>query len=247
MAIAPLLLAVTLKRRGLYGLLCALAVSALSVTTLAAPWLVTGRIGDMVRAYTTTPDRSPRLVVSAYNLWYLLRLGDVHTASSMERPAGFPLSYQALGITLFGAVVAFVVILIWRRQRVPLTVAAALLSLGLFMLLTQIRERYLFPALPFLLLGASGEETGPSLREHSGGRSGRRTGLLWAYGILSLTFFYNLVTIASPVPALWTNLVAPQPDSGLVLALRGIAVLVAAANTATLVGLIAWLAGRVAP
>lgn len=75
----------------------------------------------------------------------------------------------------------------------------------------------------------------------------RKTGLWWAYGVLSLTFLYNLVTIASPVSALWTNLVAPQPDSGLVLALRGIAVLVAAANTATLVGLIAWLAGRVAP
>jgi len=255
-AVTPLILVVTWKRHGLRGLAGGLVASVITGTILLTPWWFTGHLGDVLRPYITLPDQSPRLVVSAYNLWYLLRLGRVHLVSSAGQPGVLPFSYQTLGILMFWAFVVLVAGLMLSRRRTSLFVAAAVLSLGLFMLLTQMHERYMFPVLAFLLL-AAGSQVCPSLDGveirfpgvpgFPGRWFTRKTGLWWAYGVLSLTFLYNLVTIASPVPALWTNLVAPQPDSSLVLALRGIAVLVAAANTATLVGLIAWLAGRVAP
>ena len=49
------------------------------------------------------------------------------------------------------------------------------------------------------------------------------------------------MTIATPFPSLWVNLIAPQPATPLVEALRGLALAAAAVNTVLLVGLIGGL------
>ncbi len=175
--------------------------------------------------------------MSAYNLWYLLLLGCVHNVSSALHPAGLPLSYQQLGHGLFCAFVLLVVGLEWRQKGELLAVPAALLSAGLFMLLTDVHERYLFPALAFLLLGAVGWDG------HPRDPASKRPGLWSAYSVLSLTFLFNLVTIAPFTPALGTNLVAIQPPySARDLVLKALSLLAAAANTLVL----AWLVTKLA-
>jgi hypothetical protein len=75
--------------------------AALAGALLALPWLRAGRAGEMVRAALTLANREPRLDVSAYNLWYLLRGGEVHLFSSAGHPLGLPVSYQTIALSLF--------------------------------------------------------------------------------------------------------------------------------------------------
>jgi hypothetical protein len=91
-------------------------------------------------------------------------------------------------------------------------------------------ERYLFPALPLLLLCAETSDH-PVVRRQ-----------LWCcYGLLTFTFCYNIVTVASFAPRLWTNLLALSPPYPAHIAvLKVVALMVAALNVAVLL----WL-GRV--
>ncbi len=233
-AIAPLLLAVTLLRHGLQGFGKGLATAGGVTVMLSLPWLITGQPLDLLRPYLTILDRPPRLVVSAYSLWFLLHGGNVQGLTPQDRPAGLPVSYLTISLGLAGLLTALVVWLVLRRRNAPLALAlaAGVLCLGYFMLLPQVHERYLFPALPFLLLAAA----------QSDGSAGQR-GLWWAFAALSATFLFNLVTIASPLPSLWVNLIAPQPATPLVEALRALTLVAAAVNLAVLVGLVVALAG----
>ena len=115
---------------------------------------------------TTLPDQKPQIVVTAYNLWYLLRLGNIHQVPSSLHPAGLPWTDFQLGVAAWLAFVTLVAVLLWRRRGTALAVPAALLCLGLFMLLPHIRERYLLAALPFLLLAAADG----TARRRTGGR-----------------------------------------------------------------------------
>jgi|SRR5688572_15564119 len=205
------------------------AVLALVVyVLLAAPWWATGHAEEFARA---SYHRPRLLVVSAYNLWYLVRLGRVSGASMHESPLGLPLSYAWFGLLLFVGFGAFVLAIVWRRRdRVDLALAATLLAIAPFVLLPNIHERYLFPALPLLLLCAAISDQ-PIVRRQ-----------LWCcYGLLTFTFCYNIVTVASFAPRLWTNLVALAPPySAHIAVLKVLALIVAAINVAVLL----WL-GRV--
>ncbi len=114
---------------------------------------------------------------------------------------------------------------------------AALLSMGLFMLFTEVHERYLFPTLAFLLLGAAQSRAAPVASETPRHPIAQGRSLWWAYGVLSVTFLFNLVTVAPFTPALGTNLIAAPVDSMRTLILKGLSVLAAAINTVVL----AWL------
>jgi len=102
------------------------------------------------------------------------------------------------------------------------------------MLMTQMHERHLFPALAFALLWAA--STTPAARP------------AWSawlvYSLLSLTFLVNVVSIAPFTPALSTNLVFVQGDPGSLALLQDLFLLAAAANLVVLVWLVATLARR---
>ena len=129
-----------------------------------------------------------------------------------------------------------ILILATRWNRDPVLAAGAL-TLGMFMLLTQMHERHMLPALPFVLLAAAGYSH-RRLDVHR-----RSVALLlsppgwWDYAVLSLTFFFNVVTIASFAPAFVTNLVAADAVSTRVQLLKGAALVAAALNTIVLVRL----------
>jgi hypothetical protein len=103
-----------------------------------------------------------------------------------------PVSYQIASLILFLTAASFAsIIIVKRKEKVVLPAAAAVLSMASFLFLPDIRERYLFPVLPLLLWAAN-----------------YRPGLLRLYVLLTVSWLFNLVTIASFAPQWWTNLVA---------------------------------------
>lgn len=239
--LAPLLVVGTLRRYGARRVAAGLVACTVVGAVMAMPWLVAGQPSAPFRPYTVQMG-PPRADVSAYNLWYLVLLGRVHRVSSAVQPFGLPISYKQIGNGLFVALVLLIVGLAWRQRGRAVGVPAALLNLGMFVLLTQGHERYMLSTLPFVLLAAAGWDGRPegSLAPRPIGLG--NPGLWWAYGALSLTFLFNLVTIASFAPTLWINLVVPQPATLLVRVLKGLSLVAAAANTVAL----AWLLGAFA-
>jgi hypothetical protein len=231
-ALAPLLVAWTITRFGWRALATGLGVAAATALVIVSPWLAAGRIGELLHhAYIGLPTEAPKVDVSAYNLWYLLFAGRVHDASSHAHVPLLGVRYQTVAIALFGAFAVLVVTLALRRSG-GVALPAAILSLGLFMLLTQAHERYLFPVLAFVLLAAG-----------LGAVEGRTPGYWWEYGVLSLGFLFNLVTIAPFTPSLVTNLITVDATSPKLVVLKIAALVVAVAGLVVLASLLAKMLG----
>jgi hypothetical protein len=190
---------------------------------LAAPWLLGGQAYNLLCAIV--PHAGPRVSVSAYNGWYLLLFGRVHNVSSLLHPLSLPLAYREIGMVLYGLFTAGVLVLVWRDRARNLALPAAVLALGMFNLLTEIHERFLFPSVALLALAsaAAARESSPRLG--------------WAYAALSATFLFNLVTIAPFTPVWGGNLVALQAQTPIAQALKALALLAAAVNLLVMVAL----------
>jgi len=221
--LAPLLLVWTAAREGVRGLAKGAASALFGVLVLVSPWLVTGRAGDLARTIGAWPEPTPHVDVSAYNLWYLVLGGRVAGVRSDLTLPGLGLTYRAFALLAVG-LFALVVVALALRARLGPALAAACLALGLYVLATEIHERFMFPALALLLVAAA-----------------EIPALLAPYAVLSATFAYNLVTIAPFASWLGINLIV-APDSPRTSWLRGLAIAAAALNVAALASLTAVLA-----
>ena len=236
-ALAPLMIVVTGRRSGLRKLASGIVAVTLTGVVLLLPWLAAGRGREVLRATLRLPDHEPRISVTAYNLWYLLRLGQVHQVPATLHPAGLPLSYWQIALGTWGMFLLLMMGLLCRRPACSPALAAAALCLGQFVLAPHIRERYLLPVPALLLLAAADAGAwgidGPA-----------RRGLWWAYGVISLTLAFNVLTIAPFSSALGGNLVVSQSPSAYVATLKVLSLVAAAANTAILGWLVLLTARR---
>ncbi|MFL5732825.1 MAG: hypothetical protein ACJ78Q_06455, partial [Chloroflexia bacterium] len=213
--------------------------------------------GEIAQVYATSVE-SPRLDVSGYNLWYLLFAGRINGISSEIHPAGLPLTYEQIGLGLF-ALFALLVTALAMHRGGEVALPAAVLSLGFFMFMPQVHERHLFPALAFTLLWAGAGGSAYHVLRRGGRVAGssiqglqarntqyvvRNTGRWLIYGVLSLTYLFNLVTVAPFTPALGTNLVAAPAADAPRLLLQDLSLFAAALNLAILAWLVAQLARR---
>lgn len=216
----------TLVNYGSRALVRGLAAAVGLVILLMLPWLLNGRQSEVTEAIFNS---STRLVQSAYNGWYFLLRDRAGIAEAGERSGILSFSYQTVSLFLFSIVALAVIILIIRRKnQLSLPITAVILSLAAFLFLPDMRERYLFPILPLLLWAVSQQRT-----------------LLWLYLILTATWLFNLVTIASFAPQWWINLVAWQPPYPAHIGrLKDIAWLVSAVHLMTLFWLVWFLAKR---
>jgi hypothetical protein len=99
-------------------------------------------------------------------------------------------------------------------------------------------ERHLFPTLGMLLMCATWRWT-------CGDKGVRGRWLWWAYGLLTLTLLFNLVTIAPPPGMPLGNLVAAihaDAEDPLVQMLQALSLVASVCNIAVLVGLVIDLA-----
>lgn len=226
--ILPLVLTMTWARQGWRAVLAGSAAAAALVCAFIAPWLLTGRLDEVIAAMT---PHDSSVVVTGLNVWHLVLGGDPGTAATGDQPAGLPLSYLALSVGLYAAfVLAICLRVVSVRGAVAVAAPAGLLFLGMATLLAGVHERWFLAAVPLLLLAATGWP---------------RSSIVPAYGvayvILSATFFFNLLMVASPAPDLWTNLFAWRPPyPPLIALLKQLSFVAAAANVAVL----AWISIR---
>jgi hypothetical protein len=188
-ALLPLLLVVTAVRHGWGRLARGLAGALALWAALILPWVAAGRAGQLFQAVVT--PFAPRVTAGAQNLWYVLLLGYPRNLSALEFPPGWPVPYRVISIGLFGAFV-LIVLLLWRvNLPARLALFAALLSFGMFNLLTDMHSRYLFPTLALLLLALAQAQAARPAEEPLRTVPPYNRVLWWAFAAFSLTACYN--------------------------------------------------------
>jgi hypothetical protein len=198
----PLLAVGTLRERGwralVIGLLIGCAVNALVVL----PFLLSGRLGELLSLPDTVGSVMPVVSADAHNLWWIvatLRGIDPLFTNDSARLVG-PLTYRVVAASLVVAQFLVTYWLYWTR-RVSLAEAAALGILGWFVCTTQAHENHLFFALPLLALAL------PS-----------RPSLLWIYGLLSVSLLLNMALHDQLlIEALGSDIRAPWVDNARLL------------------------------
>ena len=166
------------------------------------------------------------LVVSAYNIWYLMLVGHIGRFPATRWLPGLPVSYRVVALGMYAVFVLLMVGLLWREPRRPWMLAAVLLNFGMFMMLPQMYERYMFATIVFLLLSAASWSY-----PRTDAPAGRRPGLWWVYGVLSATFLINLIISSRFAPVPQTNRLTIWQPTLTNAVLQGSALLAALTNT----------------
>jgi Gpi18-like mannosyltransferase len=175
--VIPLLALATVKEAGARGMARAAVAGAVVVLILAAPFVLTGHVEDLVSLPRAISTVMPVVSADAHNFWWLLlqsRGQDPIYLFDSEHALG-PFTYRFVAAGLVGASVLLTWWLYWTR-RTGLAEAAALGVLGWFTFTTQAHENHLFFALPLLALAWPG-----------------RRWLLVPFGVVSVSLLMNMV------------------------------------------------------
>ncbi|MEO5953887.1 MAG: hypothetical protein ABIQ44_15600, partial [Chloroflexia bacterium] len=184
-ALAPLFLTWTLARHGLRGLIAGISIGAATFAVICGPWLLSGNLSGLLRPFIAPGEG--RIDVSGYNLWYLVTLGNLRLKSSLQ-PFGLPITYQLIGDILFFLFACLISYMAVRRNN-GLALPSAILSLGMFMLMTDIHERHAYPAIAFLLYYAAERTVNRSTQSAQPTRDPRAAWV--AYALVTTTIFFN--------------------------------------------------------
>ncbi len=148
--LAPLLFCATLCRHGCRGVAQGGALAAGLFVAACTPLALAGQGPGLMQAYLGSVGRFPRLTNGAYNLWYLVTMGE--SGADTGQGVGL-LSFRLIGMLLMGSTALLVCLaLCWRCDAQRRAQGAAVLALAFFALPTQIHERYLFLSLAFVAL-----------------------------------------------------------------------------------------------
>ncbi len=146
-AIAPLILILAVRERGLLRLL---AGGGMATLLVVAPFILAGNGASIVEQYAQTTRYHPFLAPNAHNFWWFISGGRGWGADMVQ--VG-PVSFRTAGLLLFAVATLLSGLLVWRDRRL-LFVAAAYQSLAFFTLNTQIHENHLLPIFAPLLIAA---------------------------------------------------------------------------------------------
>ena len=217
---APLYLFFALKRRrfGMLGLGVLLAVGTLLLTAL--PFTQDFNFLWLLERYQSTLDYYSFYSVNAYNFWSLIGW------NWKALPAG--LAGDALD--LLGAVIATVLCGVWvfrAKSRAVVFYCPALLMAAMYAFSVKMHERYLFPALLFLLLSFVFTQD---------------KGMLRAFALCAVAHYANVAYVLWQFREYYNSY---NPNTGLTLALS--ALQLAALGYAVWVGARVFLRGGVRP
>jgi hypothetical protein len=149
-ALVPFAALATWRTRGARGLAAA-GAGAAAGAVVVVPFLVTGRLGDLLRLPLVVAGAMPVVTGNAHNLWWIvaaLQRTDPLLIPDTTVLVG-PLTYQTTAAVLVGAQVLFSCWLYWSG-RADLAEATALGTLGWFMFTTQAHENHLLLVLALL-------------------------------------------------------------------------------------------------
>jgi Gpi18-like mannosyltransferase len=175
----PLLFVVVLRRRGWRGLLTAGLAGAATAAVLLVPVVVKGQVREVVAIYVGLSGSQPWVSDNAWNLWWLvnwLQSGNPNMTLKDWQPLLGPLRYKDVALGLYVLVALWISVALYRSRLTveTLSLSASALVLAFFALAPEMHERYLFPAIPLLILGFAARPQ------------------LVLYALLSLTLYLNL-------------------------------------------------------
>jgi Gpi18-like mannosyltransferase len=195
--LVPLLAVATLRMHGVGGVVRGAVAGAIVAVIISLPFVLSGRIADLLSLPMTVSTVMPVVSADAHNLWWLivgLRGQDPLVLQDSARALG-PLSYRTLGAALVAFTMLLTCWLYWTR-RAGLAEVAALGVLGWFVFTTQAHENHLFFALPLLSLAWPG-----------------RPLLLIPFAVITVTLLLNMLLHDQLVlEALGSGLYDPQLD-----------------------------------
>jgi len=159
---APVLAVWTWRRRGARPLLAGAAAAVLAMVLTAVPYVVRGAERPVLASYHGAVGYYPLRTVEAYNLWYVLDRIDIRLRGQPSgearldtRPFLGPLTHRDVGLALIAAWTVFILAGLWRWPgNGGLILAAAFQFFAVFMLPTQMHQRYILPAAVLLALAA---------------------------------------------------------------------------------------------
>ncbi len=146
----PLVVLRTVRERGGRETALLAGASLAAAALVALPFMV-GRGPEIAQSLLWTVSRYPSLTMNAMNVWW-----PVSRALGIGTSDGVALlpsvSAKTVGLALFSLAVLLVLLRLPRHPSAEATLAAAAaLSLAFFLFPTEIHERYLYPAVPFLV------------------------------------------------------------------------------------------------
>jgi hypothetical protein len=158
----PVLAVWTWRRRGARVVLAGTASAALVVALTAVPYVVRGAARPVLASYHGAVGYYPLRTVEAYNLWYVLDRIDIRLRGQPSgearvdtRPFLGPLTHRDVGLVLIAGWTVFILAGLWRWPGDGgLILAAAFQFFAVFMLPTQMHQRYILPAAVLLALAA---------------------------------------------------------------------------------------------
>src|SRR5262249_30537831 len=150
----PLVFVVTLRRYGFRRLLLALAASLALSAAIYIPIFTQSGFGSTLRPYLQSIGAFNVLTMYAPNMWMLLAATNPMAQDTTAAVGN--LSYRVLGGITFGVYALLILWTAWNQadQRREFVWAGAL-YFGFFMLLTEMHERYLYPAAILSLVAVS--------------------------------------------------------------------------------------------
>jgi hypothetical protein len=161
---------------GVMRLVRALVAGGVVALVVVSPFLLTGKLGELLSLPGTVSTVMPVVSADAHNFWWLVLSARGQDPIFVQDGARFvgPLTYRLVAAGLVGGALVLSYWLYWTR-RASLAEAAALGVLGWFTFTTQAHENHLFFALPLLALAWPA-----------------RRALLVPFGVLSLTLLMNM-------------------------------------------------------
>ncbi len=150
----PVLLIWALRRLGLRAVIVGALVAVLVLVAAAVPFAAHGAGRPVLASYHGAVGYYTFRTGEAYNVWYLLDRFEVavrglpptEVKSDTRRLAG-PVTHRHVGLALFAAYMAFLLLSLWRHPTArALVLVAALQFFAFFMLPTQVHQRYVLPA-----------------------------------------------------------------------------------------------------
>jgi hypothetical protein len=158
----PVLAVWTWRGRGARPLMAGAAAAVLAMVLTAVPYVVRGAERPVLASYHGAVGYYPLRTVEAYNLWYVLDRVDIRLRGQPSgearldtRPFLGPLTHRDVGLVLIAGWTVFILAGLWRWPGDGgLILAAAFQFFAVFMLPTQMHQRYILPAAVLLALAA---------------------------------------------------------------------------------------------
>lgn len=180
--ILPVLGLLSLRRYGIPKTALGIAIGAGIGIAMMTPFVLNSGWDRTVAPFLSSLDRFPSTTVNAYNLWEVVAgvvTGNPPARMDDTLPVLGSITYKQIGLALFGLSTLLVCVSVWRDPKARREfVWGAGIYWGMFILATQMHERYLYPGVVLVILAVAQE---------------RR---LWLAALVSIfTYTYNVIAV----------------------------------------------------